>query len=286
MNTRRLALLVLLLLVGAAGHVFAEEEEEKPIEVTEASPEVVEALLAEHKAAVAAKEAQPLVEVLEKLAVHNNAEFFEPAKDAVKYKASSRDKKAVRRRAKELGDRSAKRIKELTLAVEARVQATAARVMGNYADAGKTLHKLFGDKRVVDDKPTVAAALIESMGRVKYGRVAKEVVKEFKKYSSTEVMKASIRYFGLVKTKDKDVVYELCRQLEPPQAGSVNSPSNPPASYWKRRWEQWNEIRLDVAWALEQITGQKWQPALGEKDGDGKRALAWVKEHEKELGLK
>ena len=98
-------------------------------------------------------------------------------------------------------------------------------------------------------------------------------------------MRACTRYFGQVQSKDKGVVRQLCEMLDPPQPGGDEA-NNPPASYWEARWEQWNWIRRDIAWALKEITGQAFQPADGDHPGDSKKALAWVRDNAKKLGLK
>ena len=99
-------------------------------------------------------------------------------------------------------------------------------------------------------------------------------------------MRACVRYFGQIKSKDYSVARALCNELSAPEPANVNSASNPPAGYWEERWKVWNAIRGDVAWALKEITGQAFRPAEGEHAGDTKKALEYIKEHKKELGLK
>ena len=66
----------------------------------------------------------------------------------------------------------------------------------------------------------------------------------------------------------------------------MHGANNPPASYWAAQWEIWSWTRRDVTWTLKQITGQVFQPAEGEHPSDCKKALDYVKEHKRELGLK
>ena len=69
-------------------------------------------------------------------------------------------------------------------------------------------------------------------------------------------MKEGARYFGDLRVKK--MVKPLVYWVEAPQPGDVNDEENPPASYWERMWNIWNDIRDHVLYALRKITGQEY----------------------------
>ena len=105
-------------------------------------------------------------------------------------------------------------------------------------------------------------------------------------FRTPALMKACTRYFGQIKSKDKSTVRMLCEMLTGPQPADVDDPSNPPASYWVARWKTWSIVRRDVMWSLEQITGQKFYAEDSERAGDSAKALKYVRDHGKRLGIK
>ena len=95
-----------------------------------------------------------------------------------------------------------------------------------------------------------------------------------------------MRYFGQLPTHDYKTVRKLCGLLDPPQPAAVDDRNNPPAGFWAAMWEQWSWTRRDVTWTLKQITGQVFRPAEGEHPSDSKKALDYIKQHKRELGLR
>ena len=65
-----------------------------------------------------------------------------------------------------------------------------------------------------------------------------------------------IKYFEL--TQDKRHCRKLAEQLDEPMATNPNSPSNPPAEWWERRWKMWQPLKVAVVEALLEITGQEF----------------------------
>ncbi len=82
-------------------------------------------------------------------------------------------------------------------------------------------------------------------------------------------------YAGTV--KDKRFARALAEQLDEPAPADVNSPSNPPASWWEKKWNMWKECRAGAARALRQITGKEF-----EKTAEAKK---WIKGPGKKLGF-
>jgi hypothetical protein len=78
-------------------------------------------------------------------------------------------------------------------------------------------------------------------------------------------------------TKDKRLCRLLAEELDEPQPADVNSPTNPPASWWEARWKAWKELKPAVVSALRSITGQEF-----DKTDEAKR---WFKMNERTFGF-
>jgi hypothetical protein len=282
------SLLVPLALASSPALCAQADDVEIVEDTSTATPQTVERLLAQHAGARASKLATEVIAVLEQMLEFHNPEFFDAAKESLKYRASGDDVKEVRREAADLGIRKPKEIKAMVARREAEVQVLAVGVLANIGGdkVGALLHKTFRSKPLRKTKPRVTAALIFAMGKVVYLGAEKEIETEFRRFADREIMKASVRYFGQIKSKRLGVVRALCECLEPPEPVDVNAASNPPAGYWAARWESWIYIRRDVAWSLKEITGVDFKPGEGDKPGDGQRALEYVKKNAKRLGLK
>jgi len=265
----------------------AQAEEEAPA-CEPAAPAVLERLLAEHEAAARAKDARALTAALLAMRPHDNPELADPALDALKYKASSADKKAAKAELSELGldgrDDLAARLFER----EAEVRAAGARVLANLPpEVGvKALSRALVDKQNQKERPFAIAATIDALGRLGVRDVEDEVVDLYRDFEHEDVCRAAVLYFGRVKTTDLDLVLMLCEQLSAPEPAAVDSAANPPAGYWEQRWKIWMAIRRDVSWSLKQITGRVFAPAEGEHKGDAAAAREWIEENAREIGLR
>lgn len=268
-----------------SGTVATEDEVVAP---TPAPPEVLERLLARYEDAADEGDALKVAAVLGEMAAYTNPELLDVAKDALDYQAGDADEAFAEREAEELGLRGREALEQLEREREERAQIAAANLLANFPDAktGALLLRAMKDKELRKEKPKVMAAVIETLGRIRYERATGEIEGHLKRFDDKHVMRACVRYFGWIETRDKGVVRLLCEQLDPPEPADPNSPSNPPASYWAARWEIWDFVRRDVSWALKRITGQVFQPAEGQAKGDSQKALEWIREHERELGLR
>jgi len=121
-----------------------------------------------------------------------------------------------------------------------------------------TLFAILRAKPFKHSAPTLAMA-IDSLRRqkVKKKQIADEIESHFKKAQQPETMKACVRYFGDMVMLDK--VKMLIPWVEAPQPANVNSPTNPPASYWRRLNEIWSEIKETVWYSLETMTGKDFK---------------------------
>ena len=286
----------------APGSVRAQDgtdEKEKPPlldfggRATEGAKEVVEGLEKEFGEAIDSGLGQPLIDVLSKVVEYSNPEFEDAAITVLKkFRISAEDKKRIQQEAYEAGERDAKDIARLIADFETLVLCHAARVAANYPESkvvASTLRRGYFHKGTRRERPVLAATYLLGLGRVgdANAKVVDEAESDFRKMADPVMVKAAIRYFGWIKCKRKNVVKKLCEELTGPAPGSVNSPTNPPASYWEARWREWEIYRADVVWALKEITGQEWkfENQTGTHDSDEKAALAWIEENEKKLGL-
>lgn len=71
----------------------------------------------------------------------------------------------------------------------------------------------------------------------------------------------------------------LAEKLEEPKPARIDDPKNPPASWWKERWEEWNSNLPYVKKALSQIVPGETFDTLSE-------AQKWAEQHGKEHGVK
>lgn len=83
-------------------------------------------------------------------------------------------------------------------------------------------------------------------------------------------------YFQL--TKDKRHCRKLAEELDEPGATSVNSPTNPPAEWWERRWKMWKPTHTYIVRTLQTLTEQEFD--------SHEQAKEWFKANEKAFGFK
>ena len=81
----------------------------------------------------------------------------------------------------------------------------------------------------------------------------------------------------VVLAKDKRLFRRLAEELDEPGTDNPNSPSNPPASWWEKRWKMWKAAKPAVVEALQSITGKEFDKTA--------EAKAWYDANGKEAGL-
>lgn len=79
-------------------------------------------------------------------------------------------------------------------------------------------------------------------------------------------------------TKDKRMCRLLAEEIDTPMATDVNSPTNPPAEWWERRWKMWREYHAEAVEALEVITGETFKTTQDAKD--------WFQRNESRFGFR
>jgi len=209
---------------------WAKKLDEDPV-VKEVDREEAKKLLAALTKAVKTKEAAKIIAAVEPMITRSNERFF---KDLAKL---AKDKKL-------------------------NVRIVSLKALGSQKEPVKKITStLFGILRAKPFKhsgPTLAMA-IDSLRRQNASKkqIVDEIESHFKKVKHRPVMKACVRYFGDLLMKDK--VKLLVVWVEEPRPANVNSPTNPPASYWKARWDTWNEMKETVWYSLETITGKDFK---------------------------
>lgn len=245
-------------------------------------------MLSFYESARESGEAVNVIESLQRMELHDNEGLIEPAVEALQYRATRTDKRAVAEEADVLGKTKRGEIAAMVLDLESEVQAAGASVLASIPGKKSTgaLMKALKRKDVQADRPLTLASIIIALGNLGHASAAKQVEDELKRSRHILITRASIRYFGQIKTKDMDVVRILISMLDSPKPANVDVASNPPASYWEERWATWLATRRDVVWTLREITGKTWNPSEGDHASDSKRALEYVKENAKRLGIK
>ena len=112
----------------------------------------------------------------------------------------------------------------------------------------------------------VRCALLVGMGALGYDKTAaKKEAYSFFRRDTKETHKAATRYLGLI--KDKEAFRLLAEKLDEPRSKAVNSPTNPPASYWRERWHEWNTNKKWTKWAIAQLVeGETFDSTAEAKD--------------------
>ncbi|MCZ6793368.1 MAG: hypothetical protein O7J95_07125, partial [Planctomycetota bacterium] len=88
MKTPGLPSIVLGLLLSSPVHFALQQEaKDEALEVTTASADAAQRLLADYEDAMASKEGRKVMRVLDRMAAHDNADFLEAATKSLKYKA-------------------------------------------------------------------------------------------------------------------------------------------------------------------------------------------------------
>jgi hypothetical protein len=103
-----------------------------------------------------------------------------------------------------------------------------------------------------EKRPHVVCALLIGMGKLGYAH--KNAIKAAVKYhdkDTRETHKAATRYFGYI--KHKPAFKRLASKLDEPMPKDPDDPMNPPASWWKERWYEWEGTVPYTRWALAQI---------------------------------
>jgi hypothetical protein len=162
--------------------------------------------------------------------------------------------------------------KDYLVAVEAVIGC--ARQSTSKDKAGKLLCKVAAKEK----RTNVICAALVGMGKLGYDHKSayKEAESNFRE-DLKEKRLAAARYFGYIKAKS---AFRMLAELldEPKPTLPPDDPANPPASYWKERWEEWSHNSPYYRWALSQIVP-------GETFESTAEARQWAEQQGKEHGI-
>ena len=128
-----------------------------------------------------------------------------------------------------------------------------------------------------EKRPHVICALLIGMGKL--GFVHKTAIREALRYhdrDTKEPHKAATRYFGYIKYKP--AFKRLASNLDEPIPENPDDPTNPPASWWKERWMEWDSNVAYTRWALTQLVP-------GESFDSEAEAKQWAQSQGSEHGI-
>ncbi len=160
------------------------------------------------------------------------------------------------------------------------VRAAALEALGrlNFPETRKALVKILSRRGLVKD-PLAFLAALDAVNRLGYHpaffRPLASLFQQAWDLKTPGVPQQKIlRLFR--KGKEKRAFRLLVDNLDEPRPADVDSPSNPPASWWEKRWKAWHFWKKDVKAALKEITGvefdradfyRKWARRKGRKKG-------------------
>lgn len=228
---------------GAKKEDAAKEEAAEAKFVVDTSADATR-LLRECEKAFADKEPRARAEALEKFALHRNEAY----------------PKAI---APFLKDKNAD------------VARAAARALANQPFPASTdaLLNFATNPKVLASTPELAAEAILALGGAGLGKKGYDRLREIFDDGDKGVKTAIMRAF--FEQKEKKAFSFFVDHCDEPQ-GDIKNPANPPASYWKARFEEWNEYKQYVRRGLKAITGQslatakayiEWSQGAGKKSG-------------------
>jgi len=135
---------------------------------------------------------------------------------------------------------------------------------------------VFGALRREKRNHVICAQLV-AMGVLGYDNrsAVREALSYFRR-NTAETHKAATRYLGYVKYKPAFRL--LAEKLDEPRPKNPNDPRNPPASYWRERWYEWDRNVKYTRWAISQLVP-------GETFEQTEEAKNWAERHGAEHGI-
>jgi hypothetical protein len=192
--------------------------------ILDSNPDAVK-LLREKSAALADKEPRVRAQALETFLVHRHETYVKPIAALLKDKN---------------GD----------------VAKLAARALGNqpFPSSSDALLDFATHPKNFEGKPEIACEAILALGSAGLGKKGYDRLREIFDDGDKAVKTAIFR--ALAAQKEKKAFSLFVDHCDEPAPANPNSPSNPPASYWKARFEEWQEYKQYVRQGLKAMTGE------------------------------
>jgi hypothetical protein len=161
---------------------------------------------------------------------------------------------------------------ETDRSVVIRKQAAALLANQPAGEANATIVRLVKSPRL-DAYPTVQAELVRGLARCAYQpKQWSDIGELFERTYHLERVPLQEAILDLViAAKELQAMPLLLRNLDEPVPENVDAADNPPAEYWRARWESWAVWRPKVKEALFALTGQRFSTAA--------EAKAWLKKN-------
>ena len=221
--------LLLLLVPAPAPAQDNPTDEPQPMEDADARK-----LLRELDKSIKSKEPRLRMEAVKTLASHQNEQFIKPLAKLCKDK----DVKVVEAAIGALGNQPFKKSQD-------------------------ALIKLVRNPRYAFDE-TLGPELMRSLGKVGWSKSHYEILRDLFDDADKKTKKAMFEMFAA--QKEVRAFSLFADNLEEPRPANVNSPSNPPASYWKKRWEEWSYYKAVVRKGMTTLTGQSFATTKDAKE--------------------
>jgi len=123
--------------------------------------------------------------------------------------------------------------------------------------------KLLDDKDVLE-KGTLAEPMIRVLSF--YGAKDSAWQKLYKRFEEMGANAQVALLESIGQRKDFDALDLLLDNLDPPQPANVDDPNNPPADYWKARWQAWQAFKPALRTAVRNLLGQDFESAKAAKE--------------------
>ncbi len=219
-----------------------KDEPAAPAPIVDVSADATR-LLREKEAAFADKEPRVRAEALETFRVHRNEIYVKPIAALLKDKNADVAKLA----AKALGNQPFPKSTDALL---------------DYATNPKN----------VAAEPEIVVEAILALGSAGLGKKGYERLSEI--FEDADKFVKSAIFQALAAQKEKKAFSFFVDHCDEPQPANPNSGSNPPAAYWKAKFEEWNEYKQYVRRGLKEMTGESLATAKHYVDwaaGPGKK---------------
>ncbi len=141
-----------------------------------------------------------------------------------------------------------------------------------YDSARSALLSFLRNDRIGHDE-TLGREAVRALGKLGYGNAGYAQLRKLFDHTRPVIKREILLAFAA--NKDKRAFSLLVDTLEEPIPASVDAASNPPAAYWKEKYQLWQLLRIPAQRSLTEISGVTLKDAEAyrewAKSGDGKK---------------
>ena len=233
--------IVVVVLIIMAG-LKAEDREEAEETPTPVSVEDREArrILKEERVHLRSQELRHRVESLQRIAGYQNEEFVKPLLELLE----DEEERVVHAAIHALGSQPFDKSQQALLKI--------------------VLHPKY------DDQVALREQALAALGRAGWSAAGYRKLREAFDEAHPKVKRGILRAFAA--QQELNAFSLFVDHLDEPKPVNVNAANNPPASYWKERYKEWQFFKLDVHRGLEAMTGQSFASAAAAKEWAASKA--------------